>query len=133
MGQLPYVPNDYIPKERRNFETNVGGVNFGRTECTLEQLELADGNNFELNPAGGFRRRHGNQLWIPNQRFIEYQFVDHAGQDSMGCLIHWATPAGSRRFLAVNTADGLMRRSAWFMCWEAVGFGTIYIEAPEES
>jgi len=130
MGQ-PFVPTTYVEKVRRDFEQNVGGVNFGRTENTLEQMELADGNNFELNPGGGFRRRLGTQLWIPNYRYVDMVQVDHTGVDSMALIIHWPTPGGSRRFLAVNNVDGLLRRADWNPGWAIVPFGTIYLHEPE--
>ena len=128
----PFVPTTYIPKERVNFERNVGGVNYGRTENTLENVELADGSNFELDPQGGFRVRLGTQLWIPNLRYVDFQLVDHTGLDSMGAVIQWPTPSGSRRLLAVNTSDGLLQKARWFLAWSIVPFGAIYKDVPVE-
>lgn len=126
------LPTSYVPMERKDFERNVGGINFGRTENSLDQIELADANNLELDPEGGFRLRLMTQLWMTNYRYVDLMIDDHTGQDSMGLLIHWPTPGGSRRLLAVNTADGLVYPNGWGFGWTPVPFGSIYLHEPVE-
>ena len=115
MANIGRPPLDYIKKARADFSYNRGGVNFGKTENTLELLELANGHNFDLDPRGGFKKRNGTQGFLTNLYWYQdqndnWQTADHTGLDMFGCMIFWCSPSGSKQIMFVNTAEGLSLR-----------------------
>ena len=122
MGQTDFIQKDVI-----NYNQNVGGVNYGRTENILQYLELADGHNFDLVPSGGYRKRYGTQ------QFLE-QYISAEGnatpmsQAPMLAVWMFDNPGGPRNLMFFHKNYWLLRVFEFedeILCFSQVSAGLI--------